>query len=85
MNIDACNILDIRIAWTLGTAQVLAIFALSSLSLEERLTLMAGPAHTLRRSSSGHFLPSRAVYHGESIMLLVHPLIGGDSRNSFAL
>lgn len=66
---------------------MLAILALGSLALEDRLALMACPTHTLRRRSSCHLFPSCAVCHGEAISLLVQPVIGGDSPNgsSFAL
>ena len=79
--------LNIRVARALGTAQVLAIFALGGLALEERLALVACPAHPLRRRSSCHFLATWPVQHGESISLLIQPVIGGDSPNggSFAL
>ena len=65
------DVLDIRITWAFGTSQVLAVLALGSLALEDRLALMACPAHTLRWGSSCHFFPSRTMHHGESIRLLV--------------
>ena len=61
---------------------MLAILALSSLALEKRLTLMACPTHTLRRCSSCHLFSSCAMYHGESISLLVQRVTGGDAFGS---
>ena len=48
---------------------------------------MACSAHPLRRRFSCHFLGNWPVLHGESISLLILPVIGGDSPkgNSFAL
>ena len=81
-----CGYGNIRVARALGTAQVLAVLALSSVALEEGVTLMTCPAHTLRRFSHCHLLPSRAVKHGESISFLVQHVIGGESDGkSFAL
>ena len=79
--------LNLRVARALGTAHVLAILALGGLALEKRLALMACPAHPLCRRFSCHFLGSWPVLHGESISLLILPVIGGDSPDgeSFSL
>ena len=71
MKFGCLECVDVRVAWACGAAQMLAILALSSLALEECLTLMARPAHTLRRCSPGHLFPTCAVYHGESTSLLL--------------
>lgn len=66
---------------------MLAILALSSLALEERVAFMAGPAHPLRWSFPGHFFPGCAMDHGERASLLAWPVIGNAASDgkSFAL
>ncbi len=66
---------------------MLAVFALDSFADEERLTLVAGTAHALRRFLSCHFLAGRTVRHCRGPVVARMTSINSDesSRNPLSL